>query len=781
MTPAQTTLPYPEFVGQYRITGWLGRGNYWQVLAATHEELRRPVAVKIPRLDGLDDSPSESHAAAWWGFLRDEGVRLARLRAHRHVVGVVDFGLFEWGGVALPFLAMQVVDGGTLADYLARSPVPPDVSVAIAAQVVSGVAAIHADGLTHRDVKPDNVLVAVEPSDGWDRTAVVTDLSLSSLAVPPCDRRTPQAWRQKDVADCCRWLHAMLVNGAALPDGPVHLPRQVRVAIARPHHLEWVLTVGLGRHPARRFDAAGELERALMAYRRRQIPIGYPAGLFEPSALLCRRHPVVSGVVGTAIVGLAVAGIYAGVQRYDRAEAEEGRAAALAQVEWSHERLGVLGDQLTEVMIRNAVHRGRELAADRRAGGAPDQTRLQRIAFLEAELGGLREDLAGRGEDPSAGVALRVCDAISAWAAGRYEQAVGEADPAALAAVPEGHRSHAFLTRHLHRVRGAGLMGLGRWPEAAAAFGEAARAAPDGWVDHALHGLCLKRVSDSPAAAAALGVAVDRLRAAEQADHRALLTPPLRAELLGVAGDLVLWDGRAGDAIPLLADAIASWEAAGPPDRYQHAHALIKLGLAYGKTGDADRAWRCLTRGIDLGSRHPEMAIGAPDGTVLTDAFLNRAEVSAGRRDHASAIRDLDAAAARMTKTGPSFGRLLARRAAARLNWVRAGARTWSLGAPAVAGQGAGVAVLSGTLTAAKRDADAALELLAGPAHPVDRAEALTTRGWAGLYLDDLDAAGAAGADAAAALAGRPAQDPLVRLARLLEDEVARRGRARGG
>jgi len=88
-----------------------------------------------------------------------EAERLSRIE-HPNVVRVYETGRTEEG---VPFLAMELVEGATLADAIAaQAPMPPDRVAELASQLADGLAALHAEGVVHRDLKPGNVMLAAD-------------------------------------------------------------------------------------------------------------------------------------------------------------------------------------------------------------------------------------------------------------------------------------------------------------------------------------------------------------------------------------------------------------------------------------------------------------------------------------------------------------------------------------------------------------------------------------------------------------------------------------------
>ena len=150
--------------GRYRIGARVARGGMASVYEATDTRLDRTVAVKVMH-PGLGDDQEFAER-----FVRE--ARAAARLNHPHVVGVYDQGDDTSDGQDTVFLVMEYVPGHTLRDVVRKeAPMAPSRAVALLEPVVSALAAAHRSGLVHRDVKPENVLIADEAHGGRIKVA----------------------------------------------------------------------------------------------------------------------------------------------------------------------------------------------------------------------------------------------------------------------------------------------------------------------------------------------------------------------------------------------------------------------------------------------------------------------------------------------------------------------------------------------------------------------------------------------------------------------------------
>ncbi len=136
------------WVGSYRILEKLGQGGMGEVYMAEDSRLKRLVAIKILRQDKA--TPDEARSR----FL--EEARAASALNHPNIVQVYE--LESEGG--RDFIVMELASGRTLAQLLADRPFTVDESLDYFTQMASALAAAHAAGIVHRDIKPGNIMIS---------------------------------------------------------------------------------------------------------------------------------------------------------------------------------------------------------------------------------------------------------------------------------------------------------------------------------------------------------------------------------------------------------------------------------------------------------------------------------------------------------------------------------------------------------------------------------------------------------------------------------------------
>ena len=151
----------------YRLVRPLAQGGCGDVYVAKHERLGSEVAVKVLH-------PSLAGNAQALSRLRQEADIMSALR-HPHIVQILDFDVTESG---VPFLVMELLAGRPLTEgALSGTPLEPRAALHIIDQIAQALAAAHAHGIVHLDLKPDNVILVA--TDGRDDFVKVIDFGIS--------------------------------------------------------------------------------------------------------------------------------------------------------------------------------------------------------------------------------------------------------------------------------------------------------------------------------------------------------------------------------------------------------------------------------------------------------------------------------------------------------------------------------------------------------------------------------------------------------------------------
>jgi serine/threonine protein kinase len=351
--PADDPAAPPTIPG-YEIHGVLGRGGMGVVYKARQMRTDRVVALKVPGHLDLETRvrfTTEAQAAA----------RVS----HPHIVQVFEVGEHQ----GRPFLALEFVDGGTLAERLTGTPLPARSAAALAETLARAIGAAHTQGVVHRDLKPANVLlqspqssvrglqsdtVRLGTGDSGLGTVKVADFGLARrLDVDAGQTRsgmilgTPDYMAPEQAAGDARtvgpeadvWalgaiLYELLTGrppfrGTGMLDtleqvrthDPVS-PR--RLAPAVPRDLETICLKCLHKEPTRRYPAAGDLADDLKRFLDGLPVRARPVSRVERWLKRARRNPVASGL-GAGLWLVVIAAAAYGVWYHFRLQAERDR------------------------------------------------------------------------------------------------------------------------------------------------------------------------------------------------------------------------------------------------------------------------------------------------------------------------------------------------------------------------------------------------------------------------------------------------------------------------
>jgi tRNA A-37 threonylcarbamoyl transferase component Bud32 len=286
-TSEQSVSPLPPGTafGRYQIVRLLGVGGMGMVYEGLHAELRKRVAIKVLQPEFAQSADARTR------FLR-EGEAAARIR-HPHVVDVSDVGTHD----GLPFLVMEYLEGEDLGALLFREgALSIERSLDILLPILAGVAAGHAQGVIHRDLKPQNIFISV----GWDGEIVpkALDFGVSKLldaggasvnvtqagAVygtvqymsPEQARGASDVGAASDQYALAEILYECLTGKLAYPgDNTLEVLRRVasndfvpprQLLSALPEPLEAIILRAMKLEPGARFESLGALGGALLRF-----------------------------------------------------------------------------------------------------------------------------------------------------------------------------------------------------------------------------------------------------------------------------------------------------------------------------------------------------------------------------------------------------------------------------------------------------------------------------------------------------------------------------------
>jgi serine/threonine-protein kinase len=259
--------------GPYRLMQLLGRGGMGEVYEAEDTRKGRVVALKLI-------SEQFSNNPVFRARIQREADTAGRL-TEPHVVPIHDYGEID----GKFFVEMRLIEGSSLRNVLTRfGPMSAGRAVAIVSQIAAALDAAHASGVTHRDVKPENILITRDDfaylvDFGIARAAADPGLTQTGLAMGTYNYMAPERFGVDEITYRADIYSLACVLGECLTGSPPYRCDSVERLIAAhlmqppprpselrpgkvPSAIDQVIAKGMAKNPGDRYRSAGELARA---------------------------------------------------------------------------------------------------------------------------------------------------------------------------------------------------------------------------------------------------------------------------------------------------------------------------------------------------------------------------------------------------------------------------------------------------------------------------------------------------------------------------------------
>lgn len=262
-------------VSHYKVTGLIGQGGMGVVYRAQDLRLERDVALKVLRAGALGDETSRKK-------FRSEALSLSRLN-HPNIATIHDFDSED----GIDFVVMECITGEPLSDRVRLTSLPEKQAIAVGIQIAAALEAAHEKGVIHRDLKPQNILLAakgqvkvvdfglakvLQPGSDADVTLTMTDTDAQAGTLPymaPEQLRGEATDERSDIWSAGAVLYEICTAQRPFPETRSTLliaailnkepdpPRKVNPRVSA--GLEQIILKALDKDPSRRYQSAREM------------------------------------------------------------------------------------------------------------------------------------------------------------------------------------------------------------------------------------------------------------------------------------------------------------------------------------------------------------------------------------------------------------------------------------------------------------------------------------------------------------------------------------------
>ncbi len=353
-------------VSHYEVTALIGQGGMGVVYRARDLRLERDVALKVLRAGALGDEAARKR-------FRAEALSLSRLN-HPNIATIHDFDSED----GIDFVVMECIAGEPLSERVRVTSLPEKQTIAVGIQIAAALEAAHEKGVVHRDLKPQNILLAAQgqvkvvdfglakvllPGSDAEATLTVTDTDSQSGTLPympPEQLRGDTADARSDIWSAGAVLYEVCTAQRPFPENRSALlidailnkqpapPRTVNPRISA--GLEQIILKALDKEPSRRYQSAREMRVDLERLAEGRQTIISPA----PAPALGRR----SVALWAAAAVLIIAGVWFGIRWWQAGHKPQTQQTVLVG-EFVNRTNNAIFDLTLEELLKTGIEESR--------------------------------------------------------------------------------------------------------------------------------------------------------------------------------------------------------------------------------------------------------------------------------------------------------------------------------------------------------------------------------------------------------------------------------------